>query len=75
VSSHLRKNPKDDNELGASQLVIIFCIEGKNQEMMMSREACCCLLHLRKKLRNDDEPLGSLSSVTLQKKTKEMMTS
>jgi len=43
--------------------------------MMMSGEACCCLLHLRKKPRNDDEPLGSPSSVTLEKKNKEMMTS
>jgi hypothetical protein len=26
VSSHLRKNLRDDNEPGASQLVVIFCI-------------------------------------------------
>jgi hypothetical protein len=26
---HLRKKPRDDDELGASQLIVNFCISGK----------------------------------------------
>jgi hypothetical protein len=50
-----------------------FTFEEKNQEMTTSREACRCLLHLRKKLRNDDEPFSSPSSTTLEKKKKMTM--
>ncbi len=52
MSSHLKKNPRGDNDSKASQLV--------------------CLLHLIKKLRNDNKPPGSLSFVTPEKKIKEM---
>jgi len=44
--------------------------EEKNQETMTNREVHRRLLHLRKKLRNDDKPLGSPSFATLDKKNK-----
>jgi hypothetical protein len=43
--------------------------------MMTNREARHHLLHLGKKLRNDDEPKGLSSFATLEEKNKEMMTS
>jgi hypothetical protein len=45
-----------------------FTFEEKNQEMTTSWKACHHLLHLRKKLRNDDKPLGSPLFVTPEKK-------
>jgi hypothetical protein len=44
--------------------------EEKNQEMMTNQEVHCHLLHLRKKPRNDNKPLGSSSSFALEEKTK-----
>jgi hypothetical protein len=47
-----------------------LAFEEKNQELTMSLSAHRHFLHLRKKLRNDDKPFGSLSSVTLEGKKK-----
>jgi hypothetical protein len=44
--------------------------EEKNQKTTTSQEANCHLLHLRKKLRNDDKPPDTPSFATLEKKTK-----
>jgi hypothetical protein len=41
-----------------------FTFEEKNKETMMSQEAHHCLLHLRKKLKNDNKPLDSPLSIT-----------
>jgi hypothetical protein len=49
-------------------LLSFSTFEEKNQEMMMSFSTCCRLLQLRKKLRNDNKPLGLLSFVTLENK-------
>jgi hypothetical protein len=47
MNSHLKKNPRDDHELGGLSSFSTF--EEKNQEMMRSWEACRHLLHLKKK--------------------------
>jgi hypothetical protein len=49
-----------------------FAFKEKNQDPMMSWKACRRLLHLRKKLRNDDKLPSLLSSTTLEKKRKKM---
>jgi hypothetical protein len=41
----------------------------------MSLLARCLLLHLKKKLRNDNKPFGSLSFATIEKENKNMMIS
>jgi len=59
-----------------SSLLSSFAFEEKNQKMTTSWETRRHhLLHLRKKLRNDDKPFSWPSSVTLDKKTKKMMMS
>ncbi len=49
-----------------------FAFEEKNQEMMTSQGVRHHLLHLRKKPKNDDKPFGLSSSLTPEKKNKEM---
>jgi len=57
MSSHLKKNPGDDNELGASQFVIIFYIWGKKpKDDDQASLTHCHLLHLKKKEKDDNKP-------------------
>jgi hypothetical protein len=59
-----------------SSLLSSFAFKEKNQKMTTSWETRRHhLLHLRKKLRNDDKPFSWPSSATLDKKTKKMMMS
>jgi len=65
MSSHLRKNPRDDNEPRASQLIVIFSIWGKKpkDDDELGGLLWSSSTH-EKKLWNDNKPSGSPSSAT-----------
>ncbi len=71
MNSHLRKNPRDDNELKASQLIVIFSIWGKkprdNNELKASQLIVIFSIW-GKKPRDNNEPPGSSSFSPLKKK-------
>jgi ssRNA-specific RNase YbeY (16S rRNA maturation enzyme) len=72
MSSHLRKtqdmtmNQEPPNSFSTS------AFEEKTQEITMNLSTCHHLLHLRKKLRNDNKPFGSLSFAIVEKENKKM---
>ncbi len=70
VSSHLKKNPRDDNEPGAFRLIIICYTWKKNKEMTTSQGGLPSFAKLEKKNKEmTTSQEGLQSSTTHEKKT------